>query len=604
MKRITLAMFVVTVAAVPAVAQDPVPPARPVPAPRTPPTPSTPRAVAPAIAPIAPIAPIDREWVREQSDEARRAAEQVRDFAYFDRIDAGRIREEAARAVEMSRTIDRAAIADAREASRAAIEATRDMNWGAIDAAREQMRAVEAAMPRDFAVAPMAPIRPIGGVWGGDGIRPPRFPASLGQGDPLDSLYKSAREALSNGSFGAAARMFADIQKRYPSTSYQNDLQYYEALSRYRIGTTDELRQASKLLEPLADRSPSTSTSRGAKRYYNSEGDVVALYARVNNVLAQRGDKDAADRIAKLAAQRGPAAACDREQIQVQNEAMNALSQMDAQGALPMLKRVLERKDECSVELRRNAVFMLGRRGDAESAALIAATAKSDPSTSVRVSAISWLPKLQGDAGVGTLEDLLRTEQDEQVQRAVVQTLMTSDNAKARSSMRALIDRKDVPVSLRLSVLNSFNADRSTPDDAAYLRNNYSKIDNDQVKGGVIGAIARIGGAENEQWLLRLANNPNEPSQLRAVAVSRLVRANNVSIADLSKLYDNADSYDVRRQIVNVLGSRKEPEATDKLIDIVKNSTVANLRSQAINALVNKKDQRAQQLLLDMVGKP
>src|SRR6185312_6195702 len=160
-------------------------------------------------------------------------------------------------------------------------------------------------------------------------------------------------------------------------------------------------------------------------------------------------------------------------------------------------------------------VFMLGRRGDAESATLIAATAKSDPSMSVRSSAISWLPKLQGDAGINTLEEILRTDHDEQVQRSVVQTLMSSDNAKARSSMRAYIDRKDAPVNLRVSVLSAFSSDRATPEDAAYLRNNYSKIDNDQVKAATIRAIARIGGPENEQWLLRLANNPSEPSQLR-----------------------------------------------------------------------------------------
>lgn len=601
MKRITLAMLVVSVAAVNAVAQDPVPPVRPVAPPRSLPTPRT-------VTPAAPIAPIDREWIREQAIEGRRLAEQARDFAKLDRLDASQLREESLRAAEVARSVNWAAVADAGEAARAAVEATRDINWAAMDAARAQLRAVDAAMPRDFsyawptpALAPMAPMGPTN-IWGGDGLRPPRFPPSLGQGDTLDSLYKSARETLNSGNFGAAARMFADIQKRYPKTAYQNDLQYYEALSRYRVGTTEELRQASKLLEPLADRQP--ATSNGFNRRYTSEGDVVALYARVNNALAQRGDKDAADRIAKLAAQRGTAATCDRDEIAVKNEAMNALSQMDAAGAIPMLKSVLSRKDECSIELRRNAVFMLGRRGDAESASVIATTAKSDPSPSVRAAAISWLPKLQGDAGVSALEEILRTEQDEQVQRSVVQTLMSSDNQKARSAMRGLIDRKDVSVNLRASVLGSFNSDRSTPDDAAYLRNDYGKIDNDQVKQAVIRAIARIGGAENEQWLMRLANNTNEPSQLRSVAIGNLVRNNSISIADLSKMYDNADSYDVRRQIVSALGNRKEPEATDKLIDIVKNSTVRDLRRQAIDALVNKKDQRAQQLLLDMVGKP
>ena len=101
-----------------------------------------------------------------------------------------------------------------------------------------------------------------------------------------------------------------------------------------------------------------------------------------------------------------------------------------------------------------------------------------------------------------------------------------------------------------------------------------------------------MGGPENDKWVLSIAQNQNEPSQLRSMAISRLIRSN-ISIADLNKLYDSADSYNVRSQIINVLANRKEPEATDKLIDIVKNGTVVQLRTQAINALTRKNDPRS-----------
>ena len=48
---------------------------------------------------------------------------------------------------------------------------------------------------------------------------------------------------------------------------------------------------------------------------------------------------------------------------------------------------------------------------------------------------------------------------------------------------------------------------------------------------------------------------------------------------------------------------RKEPEATDKLIDIAKNDTDYNLRRQAIGALVQKNDPRATKLLMEIVDK-
>jgi HEAT repeat protein len=338
----------------------------------------------------------------------------------------------------------------------------------------------------------------------------------------------------------------------------------------------------------------------GQRRGGTNDSDIAVLYTRVNGALAQRGDRDAAAKVAKAAAETG-AAPCDQEDIQVRAEALNVLSQMDPAAANPTLRRVLDKKDDCSASLRRSAVFMLGRRGDAESSALLMSVAKSDPNVTVRSEAIGFLARIPGDAGLNALEEMLRTEQDERIQRAVVRALTSSDNQKARASMRALIDRKDAPLNLRVEAINSFNNDRATTDDAAYLRNLYGKAESDRLKEAIISAVSRMGGAENDQFVLGIARNTNESSQLRAAALSRYFRSSTGSISDISKLYDSADSYNMRSQIINVLANRKEPESTDKLIDIVKNSTVVSLRTQAINALSRKNDPRTVQLLNDLL---
>jgi len=198
------------------------------------------------------------------------------------------------------------------------------------------------------------------------------------------------------------------------------------------------------------------------------------------------------------------------------------------------------------------------------------------------------------------LEEILRTEQDEQIQRSVVRTLTSSDNPKARPSMRALIDRKDAPIALRIEAVNAFNNERATTEDAAYLRSLYSRADNDRLKDAIINALARVGGSENDQWILNIAKNQNEPSQLRASAIGRLMRSN-LPVGDLIKLYDASDSYDVRSRIVNALENRKEPEAADKLVDIIRNSTVINIRTQALNALMHKKDPRSEKIVQDIL---
>jgi TolA-binding protein len=598
MKRITLAMMLVAAAAAVGAQTPPVPPtqpARPVPAPAP--------VARPARPAIVPVSPIDIDEMRFRLEDMR-----------LDRLDL----EPARRALEEVRA-HQFEIADAmREANRFALDDARRAQQEALEQSRIGLGVMRdlaplaplAAMPALAPLAQMpalAPTAPAAYARLSDGLRIPS--PQWFQGDPADSAYRFAQDMLNRGDYGRAAQLFRDIAQKYPKSSYQNDLPYWEAYARYKIGTTDELHNAAKLLEPRASKligtttTPSSTTPREGQffaygRRGASDNDVVTLYVRVNSVLAQRGDRAAADVVAK-AAQAG-VNTCDREDMNVRAEALSALSQMDPAGALPRIKGILEKKDDCSVELRRRAVFMLGRRGDAEAATQLAATAKSDVSVSVRSDAISWLPKLQGDAGVAALEDLLRTEQDENIQRAIVRALVASDNAKARTSMRALIDRKDAPINLRTEAIGSFNNDRATTEDAAYLRNLYARADNDRIKEAIVGALARIGGPENDAFVLAIVKNPNESSQIRSSAISRMMKSS-MSVVDIGKLYDASDSRNVRLMLVNQLDRRTETDAADKLFDIAKNSTDQQVKMQAFNALLRRKDERTKQLLNEII---
>src|SRR5581483_5210181 len=102
-----------------------------------------------------------------------------------------------------------------------------------------------------------------------------------------------------------------------------------------------------------------------------------------------------------------------------------------------------------------------------------------------------------------------------------------------------------------------------------------------------------------DQWLLAIARNAGEPSNARATAISRLSRSN-ISTAELNKLFDGADSRGMRDQLIRALQVRKDSAATDKLIDIAKNSTDVAMRTEAIRALANRNDPRATKALLDL----
>ena len=167
--------------------------------------------------------------------------------------------------------------------------------------------------------------------------------------------------------------------------------------------------------------------------------------------------------------------------------------------------------------------------------------------------------------------------------------------------MRALIERNDTPEDLRIAALDAFERDRASMDDATWMRNIYSKVDNPSVRAALASAVGRIGGESNDQWLLGLSKNEDESIDVRLKALRRVSQT--VDIGNLVKFYDNVSARPLREEIINALGNRAEPQAIDKLLDIVKNSTDPQVRRSAISQLTRKKDPRATQALLDIIDK-
>ncbi|HKW47199.1 MAG TPA: HEAT repeat domain-containing protein [Gemmatimonadaceae bacterium] len=581
----------------------------------TPATPATPpRAETTPRAARAPRAPQDVQRLRD--DELQAELEQRQRAMQDAQLKGQREMEEHQREL-MALQLDRQR--EMEERQRALQEAQLDRQREQEERLRERMLDQELTTPRvksfDFVepTPPLAPTPALAPRASSDAAMVPesldgaflnqRPPAPWAHSDPADSLYRVAREALNRGDYRRAAQLFSDVARRYPNSNYAYVSTYYEAFSRYRIGTTEELMAADRALRTIAE-SSSTVRAWGAsntRTWGRSDNtDVEGLRTRIRGALAMRGDDRAADDVERRA--RAAGSSCDQEDLMVRIEALNALSQMDANAAMPILRRVLDRREDCLVDLRRRAIFMLARRGDAEATSALIGAAKNDPSPTVRAEAVTYLPRMPGDAGLAALEDVLRTSDDERIQRAAVRALMSSDSPAARTSLRGLLERRDASETLRLQVLEAYSKDRSTPEDAAYLRSLYRNSDSERMKMAIIGAIARIGGKDNQDWLTGIVRNTTESSQIRSAALQRLSRSD-MPITDIGRLYDAADSRSMREQLLSALASRKEPEATDKLIEVARNSTDLEMRRMAINYLSRKDDPRAKKLLMELIEK-
>ena len=159
---------------------------------------------------------------------------------------------------------------------------------------------------------------------------------------------------------------------------------YFRAFSLYQTGSVDRMREARDVLKALGRNYPNADLS-----------DAKALGTRVCGELAQRGDANCAAEIFAAAEGQGQwRSVTERHRSRkgtqgtkcVEDDdddervaALNALLQMDSERAMPILKKVLARRDACSDVLRRKAVFLVSQKGGDEAADILVQAAKTDP---------------------------------------------------------------------------------------------------------------------------------------------------------------------------------------------------------------------------------
>ncbi len=421
----------------------------------------------------------------------------------------------------------------------------------------------------------------------GDGQSPMPV-ASRHPQDPADSLFVQARALLNRGDYRAASLRFKELQDKHPQSAYIPDAMYWQAWALYRIGGLPELREATTVLDRQRERFPRARIA----------GDAATLATRIRGALAARGDASAGRAVAEAAA---AGQGCDTEDQSVRVEALSALNRTDPEAAAPLLERILARRDTCSARLRSAALVILGRRDDAKSVATLMGVARSDPSATLRTEAITWLARRPSDTVLGLLENLAKTEPDANVRRAAARGLIGYPSPRATQAVRALIEDAGTPDALKTELLTGFTAERMTADDATWLRTVYARSESSRVKQAIISAIARFGGDANQRWLMEVAGSEQESTSLRAHAFSRV--ASTMTVAQLSQAYDNAAARNLRESVLRALAQRKEPEAADKLLDVVRRGTDPQLRTLAISLLSAKKDPKITAALLDLIDR-
>ena len=432
----------------------------------------------------------------------------------------------------------------------------------------------------------------------------PLPPVAWAKADPADSLYRLAREALSRGDYKRAAEIFHRIPERYPQSAYAGQALYYEAFALYRSGGDDDLTAARDRLNQLKQRFPAIAKKDGA-----------LLQTRVCGELAKRGDESCAASISTTAEGGNDVSSGETRTIPGQGRscspdadedsddriaALNALLQMDADRAMPILQKVLARRDACSVALRRKAVFLVSQKRTDQTANILMNVARSDPDQEVREQAVFWLSQVPGSTGL--LEEILKGNSDENIKEKALFSLSQQNEPRAQQILRDFAVRESENSDLREKAIFWLGQRRST-ENTEFLRSLYSRLTNQDLREKILFSLSQQRGAGNEQWLMNIALNPKEDIELRKKALFWAGQSG-VAIPELSKLYDRMGDSEMKEQIIFVLSQRQSDRtAMDKLFDIAKNEKDPELRKKAIFWLGQSRDPRVQQFLMDLINR-
>lgn len=417
-------------------------------------------------------------------------------------------------------------------------------------------------------------------------------------------LYRRAREYFNDAQYRQAVDAFRALREGYGSSRFAPMAMYYEAFALSRLDTEPSYREALDVLTRYRSAYGAAYTS-----------DAEMLYTRIQGMLARLGDADAAAAVAARASQiegqgirgariqdgvRVSGARSQSEDDDVRMQALNALMQMDAENAMPILRDVLANRDPDRANLRRRAVFLVAqKRADGREDILLDA-ARSDPDLEVRVEAVYWLSQVRTDRAVDALDSIIRFATEEPLQERAIFALSQHRSQRASEILRDYARRVDVSLALRAQAIQWMGQKRSG---GPFLRELYAELDEGSLKERVLFALSQSRDEGSSEFLMDIALDEGESLFLRKRALfwagQRRTLANR-----LYELYDQMTDREMKDQLIAAYGQRRRDSvAVDVLIGIAQTEPDTELRNRAIFWLGQTRHPRAAAFLRELINR-
>lgn len=401
--------------------------------------------------------------------------------------------------------------------------------------------------------------------------------------DPADSLYRLARQSLNSGDYRKAAQLFSQITRQFPTSQYRSDAIYWRAFALYRIGDTADLHEA---LAAIDSAPPSRRNVRGMS-------ELTTTMA--NSMSAPRAVATSSNLTGALT-------------LQANAEADRNAAEAMATAARMQRTFMTQSRDNESAILAMRIRSALAARGDASAAAQIASAAASggpscdDEDAELRVEALNALVQMDPkNAEPAITKVLARRDSCSVPLRRGAITLAARSTDASTTALLINTARNDPSLEVQAEAVRGLSR---SPDATATsaLSDIATSSKNPALQRIAVRSLAAQDSPAARAAIKHLMSRADLPSDVRVTALHYAGKSD-LTVANLSSIYDAASDRSTRQEIVSLLQQRPEPEASDKLVSIARNSTDPSLRRRAIDALATRKDPRAKQLLMDILNK-
>ena len=396
---------------------------------------------------------------------------------------------------------------------------------------------------------------------------------------PGERDYERGQQALDDGDYRDAARLFNAVWERHPDSSFASSAMYWEAFALYRQGRTRNLADALDVLD-LQQREYPDHPSR----------DRDELRVRIEGELARRGDADAYRSVTERSEDESVA------NMEVRIAALNALLNMEADRAVPILKKTLAKREPEYDELREKAVFLISQKQTDETEEILLDVVRNDPSREVREQAVFWLHQVDGPKATAVLQEILLEGDDVGLQRKALFALSQQDSGRSSDVLKRVIEDPSMDSELRAEAI-FWLGQSGGRSEMAYLQELYGQLDDRDLLALLFCGVSPGGGRGATEWLLGIAMDENESTDMRTQALFWAGQSGRVDVADLMGIFRSTDDLDMKGQVIFVLSQDSRGQALEALLEIATEEDDIDLKTNAIFWLGQSGDPRALEYL-------